>query len=216
MPGFTAVGWIALSAPRNTPSDIIQKISDDLRDTLSAHALLERFESRRGRNRHDTDAGAAVYSSRREVLAICGSARRASLTITQLPEPQMTENDECDTRSSSCVAGGLECWRHGCRWPAFLRGRRFCERSRTSLAATREEIEMEHARRHGMQLKGSVFTPLEIKHQRVQANVALVHIKWNITGDHDLDGAPRAPRHRAHVLAHAARRRSQVAHSIRS
>ena len=44
MPGFTAVGWVALSAPRDTPRDLIQKLSDDLRSALSAPALLQRFE----------------------------------------------------------------------------------------------------------------------------------------------------------------------------
>ena len=59
---------------------------------------------------------------------------------------------------------------------------------------TRAEIESEHARRHQLQLNGSIFTPLQVSRQRLAENIALVHIKWNITGDHALDGTTRPPR----------------------
>ena len=43
-PGFVAVGWFALAAPRGTPHDVVRKISDDLRSVLGETALLQRFE----------------------------------------------------------------------------------------------------------------------------------------------------------------------------
>ena len=60
---------------------------------------------------------------------------------------------------------------------------------------TRAQIETEHARFHQRQLKGSVFVPLAVNYQRIAENLALAHIRWNITGDRDLDGTPRQPRH---------------------
>jgi tripartite-type tricarboxylate transporter receptor subunit TctC len=45
IPGFSAVGWIALTAPSGTPPDVIQKISDDLNAALSDPAVVRRFES---------------------------------------------------------------------------------------------------------------------------------------------------------------------------
>ena len=78
-------------------------------------------------------------------------------------------------------------------------GRLFCEDAdfvnvRGSHWHTRAEIESEHARRHQLQLNGSIFTPLELTHQRLAENIALVHIRWNIAGDHELDGTDRPPR----------------------
>jgi tripartite-type tricarboxylate transporter receptor subunit TctC len=43
-PGFTAVGWFVLSAPRDTPRGVIRKVGDDLDGVLSESALLKRFE----------------------------------------------------------------------------------------------------------------------------------------------------------------------------
>ena len=43
-PGFTAVGWFALSAPRNTPREVVLRIADDLRGVLGESGLLRRFE----------------------------------------------------------------------------------------------------------------------------------------------------------------------------
>src|SRR5262245_41850316 len=58
----------------------------------------------------------------------------------------------------------------------------------------RGEIVAEHVKRHELQLKDSVFTPLEITQQRIATDIALLHIRWRITGDHDLDGTSRPPR----------------------
>ena len=43
-PGFTAVGWFALSAPRDTPRGVIRKVADDLGSVLAESTLLKRFE----------------------------------------------------------------------------------------------------------------------------------------------------------------------------
>ena len=59
---------------------------------------------------------------------------------------------------------------------------------------TRDEIVAEHVRRHELQLRDSVFTPLAITQQRIATDTALLHIRWRITGDHDLDGTHRPPR----------------------
>jgi uncharacterized protein (TIGR02246 family) len=77
--------------------------------------------------------------------------------------------------------------------------RLFCEDAdfvnvRGSHWHTRNQIEAEHARRHQLQLKGSVFTATEINEQRIAEGFALVHIRWSITGDHELDGTRRPPR----------------------
>ncbi len=45
IPGFSAVGWVALTAPSSTPADVVQKISDDLNAALSDPGLVRRFES---------------------------------------------------------------------------------------------------------------------------------------------------------------------------
>ena len=58
----------------------------------------------------------------------------------------------------------------------------------------RDQIELEHARRHRQQLKDSIFTPLDIGIQYLGDTAALVHVRWEIRGDHDLDGTPRLPR----------------------
>jgi uncharacterized protein (TIGR02246 family) len=58
----------------------------------------------------------------------------------------------------------------------------------------RAQIETEHASRHRLQLKGSVFTLRHTQIQRLRADVALAHVGWAIQGDHDLDGTPRSPR----------------------
>lgn len=77
--------------------------------------------------------------------------------------------------------------------------RLFCEDAdfvnvRGSHWHTRDEIVLEHIRRHDLQLKDSVFTPLAITQQRIATDIALLHIRWRIMGDHDLDGARRPPR----------------------
>jgi len=58
----------------------------------------------------------------------------------------------------------------------------------------RDQIELEHAERHRRQLKDSVFTPLGVGIQYIDGTSALVHVRWSIRGDHDLDGTPRQPR----------------------
>lgn len=58
----------------------------------------------------------------------------------------------------------------------------------------RERIESEHAELHRTQLKGSVFTPLDVGVQRIGPEVALVHVKRSLCGDRDRDGTPRQPR----------------------
>jgi uncharacterized protein (TIGR02246 family) len=58
----------------------------------------------------------------------------------------------------------------------------------------RERIETEHAALHQTNLKGSVFTPLDVGVQRIGPGVALVHIQRVLRGDRDRDGTPRQPR----------------------
>jgi uncharacterized protein (TIGR02246 family) len=58
----------------------------------------------------------------------------------------------------------------------------------------RPQIESEHAKRHRMQLKGSVFSARDVRLQLIGPGLALVHVGWAIRGDHDLDGTPRRPR----------------------
>ncbi|MFM9883953.1 MAG: Bug family tripartite tricarboxylate transporter substrate binding protein [Burkholderiales bacterium] len=43
MPGFVAVGWVALAAPSGTPADVIRKIGADLNAALADPSLLRRF-----------------------------------------------------------------------------------------------------------------------------------------------------------------------------
>jgi tripartite-type tricarboxylate transporter receptor subunit TctC len=43
VPGFEAVGWLALMAPPGTPQPVAQKISDDLRGALANPELVKRF-----------------------------------------------------------------------------------------------------------------------------------------------------------------------------
>jgi tripartite-type tricarboxylate transporter receptor subunit TctC len=44
VPGFEAIGWLALMAPPGTPEPIAHKISDDLRNVLARPELQKRFE----------------------------------------------------------------------------------------------------------------------------------------------------------------------------
>ena len=44
VPGFEAIGWLALMAPPGTPEPIARKISDDLRTVLTRPELQKRFE----------------------------------------------------------------------------------------------------------------------------------------------------------------------------
>ena len=44
IPGFAAVGWVALAAPSGTPTGLIRKISDDLNAALSDPALVGQFQ----------------------------------------------------------------------------------------------------------------------------------------------------------------------------
>jgi uncharacterized protein (TIGR02246 family) len=58
----------------------------------------------------------------------------------------------------------------------------------------REQIEREHAKRHQMQFKESVWTTREVQVQFLRPDLALVHIAWGMHGDRDPDGTPRKPR----------------------
>jgi tripartite-type tricarboxylate transporter receptor subunit TctC len=44
VPGFSAVGWVALTVPKGTPSGVIQQLSDDLSAVLAAPAMLQWLE----------------------------------------------------------------------------------------------------------------------------------------------------------------------------
>ena len=44
IPGFEAVGWLALMAPPGTPAPLARKISDDLRSVLAQPELQKRYE----------------------------------------------------------------------------------------------------------------------------------------------------------------------------
>jgi uncharacterized protein (TIGR02246 family) len=94
------------------------------------------------------------------------------------------------------VRSWQEAWNSG-DMPAA--GRLFCEDAdfvnvRGTRWHTRAEIETEHGQRHRRQLRDSVFTPVEVSQQRIGADIALVHLRWTISGDHDLDNTSRAPR----------------------
>ena len=45
LPGFLALSWFPLLAPKGTPDHIVQKVSADLRSVLSHDKLRERFEA---------------------------------------------------------------------------------------------------------------------------------------------------------------------------
>jgi tripartite-type tricarboxylate transporter receptor subunit TctC len=45
LPGFLALGWFPLLAPKGTPDHIVQKVSSDLRLVLNHAKLRERFET---------------------------------------------------------------------------------------------------------------------------------------------------------------------------
>jgi Tripartite tricarboxylate transporter family receptor len=94
-PGFTAVGWVALSAPRGTPPVLIHKISRHLQSTLSESTLLRRFEDAGcGRHHDDSHRDGTVYSIGRKALASGRAARRAAFTMTQKSETTMSAEDE--------------------------------------------------------------------------------------------------------------------------
>jgi tripartite-type tricarboxylate transporter receptor subunit TctC len=44
VPGFTASGWFVLVAPPGTPSSIIRKVSDDLREVLARADVKQKFD----------------------------------------------------------------------------------------------------------------------------------------------------------------------------
>ena len=44
IPGFEAVGWLALMAPPGTPAPLARQISDDLRNVLAEPELQKRYE----------------------------------------------------------------------------------------------------------------------------------------------------------------------------
>ena len=44
IPGFEAVGWLALMAPPGTPAPLARRISDDLRKVLAEPAFQKRYE----------------------------------------------------------------------------------------------------------------------------------------------------------------------------
>src|SRR5574337_1937128 len=58
----------------------------------------------------------------------------------------------------------------------------------------RERIEYEHAQRHRTQFRESVWTAEDVAIQFLTADLALVHMKWGITGARDPDDTPRKPR----------------------
>ena len=45
VPGLTAVGWVALFAPKGTPQAIVQQLSEDLRKALEDPDFRARFET---------------------------------------------------------------------------------------------------------------------------------------------------------------------------
>ena len=101
-----------------------------------------------------------------------------------------------DDRIEEIVQQWQQAWNAGdMRSTALL----FCEDAdfvnvRGSHWHTRGEIVAEHVKRHELQLKESVFTPLAIIPQRIATDIALLHIRWTITGEHNLDGTSRPPR----------------------
>jgi tripartite-type tricarboxylate transporter receptor subunit TctC len=43
VPGLTAIGWLALTAPKGTPEAIVRKLTDDLRNVLKNPELQKRL-----------------------------------------------------------------------------------------------------------------------------------------------------------------------------
>lgn len=58
----------------------------------------------------------------------------------------------------------------------------------------RAEFESHHARMHQMQFRDSMWTTVETQIRFLKPDVAVVHVRWGITGDRDPDGTPRQPR----------------------
>jgi tripartite-type tricarboxylate transporter receptor subunit TctC len=58
IPGFEAMGWLALVAPPGTPALVARKISDDLRTVLARQDLKKRFD----------DLGTAIHPTTPEQL----------------------------------------------------------------------------------------------------------------------------------------------------
>jgi uncharacterized protein (TIGR02246 family) len=58
----------------------------------------------------------------------------------------------------------------------------------------RRQIVDEHAERHRTNLKRSRWVTHDVEIQTLSPELALVHIRWGMTGDTDFDGTPREPR----------------------
>jgi uncharacterized protein (TIGR02246 family) len=58
----------------------------------------------------------------------------------------------------------------------------------------RQEIEGGHAKLFAGMFKESIFHALDVRVRLLTANVALAHVKWEISGDRNPDGTPRQPR----------------------
>lgn len=58
----------------------------------------------------------------------------------------------------------------------------------------RDEVVREHAARHEVRFKNSVWTTKRVRVQFLRPDIALVHINWGTRGDLDFDLKPWPPR----------------------
>jgi uncharacterized protein (TIGR02246 family) len=59
----------------------------------------------------------------------------------------------------------------------------------------RDEFLKHHRHIHEMQMRDSQWVNLAISQRPIQNDLVLIHLEWRITGDRELDGTPRQPRH---------------------
>ncbi len=59
---------------------------------------------------------------------------------------------------------------------------------------SQKNFEEHHATRHQMQFKESIWTTKNAEVKFIRPDVAVVHVKWGMKSDKDLDGTPRQPR----------------------
>lgn len=64
----------------------------------------------------------------------------------------------------------------------------------TWLKGKREAVEL-HKKNHETIFKTSKWTTDSVALRFIKPDVAIIHIKWGISGDFDPDGTPRNPRH---------------------
>lgn len=51
-----------------------------------------------------------------------------------------------------------------------------------------------HKEKHATTFKTSIWTTNSVEIKYIKPDLAIIHLRWGITGDFDPDGTPRAPR----------------------